>query len=131
MDILLRIAEIIWNHVEFFVGKLKHLLHHSSGRGGQASLVFQGNAVPRPPLGTINVIFAAPGRTGSCPSEIMSVSCCSGENSGPMLKRVKMSVPLVLSFSDADKLGTIQPHDDALVVTHRIGGYNVKRVIID
>ena len=48
-----------------------------------------------------------------------------------MLKRVKMSVPLVLSFSDADKLGTIQPHDDALVVALRIGGYNVKRVIID
>ena len=48
-----------------------------------------------------------------------------------MLKRVKMSVPLVLSFLDADKLGTIQPHDDALVVTLRIGGYNVKRVIID
>ena len=42
-----------------------------------------------------------------------------------------MNVPLVLSFSDADKLGTIQPHDDALVVTLRIGGYDVKRVIID
>ena len=48
-----------------------------------------------------------------------------------MLKRVKMSVPLVLSFSDADKLGTIQPHNDALVVTLRIGGYDVKRVMID
>ena len=42
-----------------------------------------------------------------------------------------MNVPLVLSFSNADKLGTIQPHDDALVVTLRIGGYNVKRVMID
>ena len=42
-----------------------------------------------------------------------------------------MNVPLVLSFSDANKLGTIQPHDDALVVTLRIGGYNVKRVMID
>ena len=42
-----------------------------------------------------------------------------------------MNVPLVLSFSDADKLGTIQPHDDALVVTLRIGGYDVKRVMID
>ena len=112
-------------------GKLKHLLHHSSGQGGQASSVFQGNVAPRPPLGTINVIFAALGRTGSCPSKIMSISCCSGENSGPMPKRVKMSVPLVLSFSDADKLGTIQPHDDALVVTLRIGGYDVKRVMID
>ena len=48
-----------------------------------------------------------------------------------MPKRVKMNVPLVLSFSDVDKQGTIQPHDDALVVTLRIGGYDVKRVMID
>ena len=48
-----------------------------------------------------------------------------------MPKRVKMNVPLVLGFSDEDKLGTIQPHDDALVVTLRIGGYDVKRVTID
>ena len=48
-----------------------------------------------------------------------------------MPKRVKMSVPLVLSFSDADKLGAIQPHDDVLVVTLRIGGYDVKRIMID
>ena len=48
-----------------------------------------------------------------------------------MPKRVKMNVPLVLSFSDVDKQGPIQPHDDALVVTLRIGGYDVKRVMID
>ena len=42
-----------------------------------------------------------------------------------------MNVPLVLSFSDVDKQGTIQPHDDALVVTLRIGGYDVKKVMID
>ena len=48
-----------------------------------------------------------------------------------MPKKVKMNVPLVLSFSDEDKLGTIQPHDDALVVTLRISGYDVKRVMID
>ena len=41
-----------------------------------------------------------------------------------------MNVPLVLGFSDEDKLRTIQPHDDALVVTLRIGGYDVKRVMI-
>ena len=123
----------LWDHLEQLVrkGKLKHLLHHSSGRGGQANSAFRGNVAPRPSLGTINVIFAALGRTGSCPSRIMSVFCCSGENSGPMPKRVKMNVSLVLSFSDADKLGTIQPHYDALVVTLRIGGYNVKKVMID
>ena len=92
---------------------------------------FRGNAEPRPLLGTINVIFAALGRTESCPSRIMSVSCCSDEDSNSIPKRVKMNVPLVLNFSDANKQGTIQPHDDALVVTLRIGGYDVKRVMID
>ena len=48
-----------------------------------------------------------------------------------MPKRIKMGTPLVLGFSDEDKLGTIQPHDDALVVTLRIDGYDVKRVMID
>ena len=41
-----------------------------------------------------------------------------------------MATPLI-GFSDEDKLGTLQPHDDALVVTLRIGGYNVKRVLVD
>ena len=48
-----------------------------------------------------------------------------------MPKRVKMNVPLVLSFSDANKQGTIQPHDDALVVMLRIGGYDLKRVMVN
>ena len=48
-----------------------------------------------------------------------------------MPKRAKMNVPLVLSFLDVDKQGTIQPYDDALVVTLRIDGYDVKRVMID
>ena len=61
----------------------------------------------------------------------MSISCCSDEGSSSMSKRVKMNVPLVLSFSDADKQGIVQPHDDALIVTLRIGGYDVKRVMVD
>ena len=32
---------------------------------------------------------------------------------------------------DEDKVGTIQPHDDALVITLRIGDYDVKRVPVD
>ncbi|XP_030933865.1 uncharacterized protein LOC115959561 [Quercus lobata] len=42
-----------------------------------------------------------------------------------------MDIPLILDFLDEDKVGTIQPHDDVLVVTLRIGGYDVKRVMID
>ena len=48
-----------------------------------------------------------------------------------MSKRARMDIPLVLGFSDEDKVGTIQPHDDALVVTLRIGGYDVRRIMID
>ena len=42
-----------------------------------------------------------------------------------------MELPLVMGFSDEDKIGTIQPHDDALVITLQIGGYDVKRVMVD
>ena len=95
----------LWDHLKQLIreGMLKHLLHHSSGRGSQMNSAFRGNAAPRPLLGTINVIVAALGRTGSCPSGIMSISCYSDEDSSSMPKRVKMNVPLVLSFSDADK----------------------------
>ena len=42
-----------------------------------------------------------------------------------------MEISLVLGFLDEDKIGIIQPYDDALVVTLRIGGYDVKRVMVD
>ena len=42
-----------------------------------------------------------------------------------------MEIRLALSFSNEDKIGTIQPHDDTLVVTLRIRGYDVKRVMVD
>ena len=42
-----------------------------------------------------------------------------------------MKLLLVMGFSDEDKIGTIKPHDDALVITLRIGGYDVKRVMVD
>ena len=42
-----------------------------------------------------------------------------------------MDIQPILGFSNEDKVGTIQPQDDALVVTLRIGGYDVKRVLVD
>ena len=61
----------------------------------------------------------------------MSVSCYSDEDFNSNPKRIKTNVPLVLSFSNVNKQRTIQPHDDALVITLRIGGYDVKRVMVD
>ena len=38
---------------------------------------------------------------------------------------------MALSFSEEDMDGTIQAYDDALVITLRIRGYDVKRVMVD
>ena len=61
----------------------------------------------------------------------MSVARLPANDSGPKLKWPKMYPHSVLSFSEEDKVGTIQPHNDALVITLQIGGYDVKRVMID
>ena len=123
----------LWDHLDQLAreGKLKQLLHHSSRLGGQTTSRPERETPSRPPLGTINVIFIAPGRTGSCPSRVMSVAHLPSEDTSCEPKRARLERPLVMGFSDEDKIGTIQPHDDALVITLRIGGYNVKRVMVN
>ena len=71
-------------------------------------------------MGTINVILTTLERTGSHPSRVMFVARSPIEDSNFELKRDRIKIRPVLSFSDEDKVGTIQPHDDALVVTLRI-----------
>lgn len=61
----------------------------------------------------------------------MSVSISRGEVFPPEAKRGRTYAQPALSFSDKYKAGTHQPHDDALVVTVQIGGYDVKRVLVD
>ena len=61
----------------------------------------------------------------------MSVVRLSSGDINQDSKRAKVEIPLVMGFSDEDKIGTIQPHDDALVIALRIGGYDVKRVMVD
>ncbi|XP_075661740.1 uncharacterized protein LOC142631453 [Castanea sativa] len=91
----------------------------------------QSDASSRPPLGTISVILAVLGRTGSHPFRVMSIARQSVEDLSPEPKRGRIEVKPALSFSDEDKVGTLQPHDDALTVTLRIGGYDVKRMLVD
>jgi len=61
----------------------------------------------------------------------MSIARPCAEDVVPEFKHGKSEARLALSFSDDDKVGTVQPHDDALVVTLRIGGYDVRRVLVD
>ena len=91
----------------------------------------QRDASSRALLGIINVILIAPRRTGSHPSRVMFVAQPLAEDSNHEPKRAKMEIQPALSFSNEDKVGTIQTHNDALVVSLRIRGYDVKRVLVD
>ena len=66
----------IWNHLNQLVreGKLRHLLHPSSGHPGQAVQEPRKDISLRPSMGTIHVILATPGRTSSFPSRVLSVA---------------------------------------------------------
>ena len=82
-------------------------------------------------MGTINVIFVVLGRTGSHPSRVMSVARPSAKYFKPEPKRARVENRLALSFSNEDKVETLQPYDDALMITLRIEGYDVKKVLVD
>ena len=53
------------------------------------------------------------------------------DKNGRTLRHDKRMASPMLGFLDEDKFRTIQPHDDALVVTLRIGGYDVRRMLVD
>ena len=83
----------LWDHLDQLVreGRLKQLLHHSNSLGTLTDTRSERENPPGPPLGIINVIFAAPGRTGSCPSRVMSVARLYLEDDFHESKRAKLS----------------------------------------
>ncbi|XP_065615629.1 uncharacterized protein LOC136061593 [Quercus suber] len=66
----------IWNYLDQLVreGRLKHLLHHSSSQQGQTYKEPRRDKAMGQPAGTINVILAAPEKTGMRPSRVLSVA---------------------------------------------------------
>ena len=62
---------------------------------------------------------------------MLSVAQLPTEEPQPEPKRAKMNFHPTLSFSKEDKIGTTQPYDDALLITLRIGDYDVKIVMVD
>ncbi|XP_065633986.1 uncharacterized protein LOC112002045 [Quercus suber] len=123
----------LWNYMDQLVqdGKRKHFLHHSSDHQGQTYQEPRRGTAMRQPAGMINVILATPGRTGMRPSRVLSVTQVLARESQSEPKRARRGFHPTLSFSEEDKDGTTQPHDDALVITLKIGDYVVRRVMGD
>ena len=61
----------------------------------------------------------------------MFIAQLPAEDSKPKPKRARVENQPTMSFFEENKVGTIQSYDDSLVVTLRIGGYDVKRVMVD
>lgn len=106
-------------------------MHQPFRQGSQTGAVYQRESVSRLSLGTINVIFETSSWVRGHLSEVMSITRPNTENQVLKSKWGRLEFWPTLGFADEDKVGTYQPHDNALVVTLRIGGYNVKRVLID
>ena len=81
---------------------MRHLLHHP-----EQSNVETRQGTLRPPIGTINVILAAPGRTGSSPFRVMSVGRFPTEPDKRESKRARVSTTPLIGFTEEDKQGTI------------------------
>ena len=82
-------------------------------------------------MGIINVFLATLGRIGTRPSRVLSLAQLPTEEPQPEPKRAKMNFHPTLSFSKEEKIRNTQPHDDALLITPRIGDYDVKRMMVD
>ena len=112
--------------------KLNRFLHQPTGQFSHLGAKFHKGSSLTPAWDTINVIFARPGKNGTSGTRVMSVGMGYDMEANDLaLKRERMMVTPTLDFSDEDKQGTLQPHDDALVVTVRIRGYDVKKVLVD
>ena len=112
------------------VGHLKEFVVESKNRGAGLGAQQKGNPLP-PPLGVIEVIHAALRGTNAAGRRVLAVAStgdCS-ENQPPVKKMKSQLEPI--AFDDEDLEGTIQPHDDALVIMARIGSFLVKRVMVD
>ena len=113
-------------------GKLNWFLHQPTRQFGHSRTEFHRDSAPWQALGTINVIFAKQGDSGASGTRVMSVGVGYDLEAGDQApKRARVMVTPILGFSEEDNEGTLQPYDDPLAVTIRIGVYDVKRVLVD
>ena len=112
-------CRVLKNHLGQLVkaGYLKEFVADTGNRDARQGTQQRGNPLP-PPLGVIQVIHAALRGTAMARTKgaltVVLVKNSSGKQ--PPEKKLKV-VQEPIAFNDGDLEGTIQPHDDALVVT--------------
>ncbi|XP_030924890.1 uncharacterized protein LOC115951904 [Quercus lobata] len=126
-------CKMLKDHLEQLVnvGYLKKfvvdLRNQKAGQGTRP----RGNALP-PPVGVIEVIHVALRYTMVSKRRgilaVVLVEGCSGRQ--PPKKNLKYTREPI-AFNDDDLEGTIQSHNDALVLRAQINGFIGKRVLID
>ncbi|XP_050290051.1 uncharacterized protein LOC126728232 [Quercus robur] len=111
-------------------GYLKEFVTDSGNRGAGQGASLRGNPLP-PLLGVIEVIHVAPKNLAVTGKGVLTVAPVEKYlDEQPLEKKMRFARG-PFAFDDSNLEGTIKPHDDALVVTTRISGFLVKRVIID
>ena len=86
------------------VGKLNRFLHQPTRQFGHSGAEFHKGSSPRLALGTINVILAKLGNSGTSGTRVMSVGGGCGMEAGDQApKRATVMVTPVLGFSEEDK----------------------------
>ena len=112
------------------VGYLKEFVVDFENQGAGHGAQQKGNPFPLS-LGVIEVIHAAPRGTTMTKRGVLIVALmenCLGDP--PPKKKMKIGLgPIAISEEDLEE--TIQSHYDALVVTTRISGFLVKRMMVD
>ena len=120
------------NHLGQLVkaGYLKEFVVDSRNWGIEQGAQQRGNLLP-PPLGVIEVIHAALRGTTIIKRGVLIVAPVWNCPSNRLPKKKIRISREPIAFNDDDLEGTIQPHDDALVVIAQIGDFLVKRVMVD
>ncbi|XP_030936448.1 uncharacterized protein LOC115961647 [Quercus lobata] len=112
------------------VGYLKEFVVDSGNRGIRQGAQQRENPLPQP-LRVIEVIHAAPRGIAITRRGVLIVAPV-GNFPGDQSPEKKMRIGQEpITFNDDDLEGTIQLHDDVLVVAARIGDFLVKRVMVD
>ena len=113
-------------------GKLQRYVSKERMDPLQEQAPWRENECPRPPIGDIRMIIGGTTVTGSSKkvrkTYLRMVQNVQLTNSVPKMAQIENPI---IGFSEEDARRLHHPHDDALVVSIRVGDYNTHRVLVD